>query len=273
MVHVVVVPLVGVEATGGVDAGAAQAFADFGQQGAGDAADVVEAVAVVLLQQLHDVGEVLLAGEVEVDLYYLAVGQRDGAPHAVDVQSFFVQAEVAEARLQDVGPVDGQGEERQGDDQSVGAASDARLPEAQAEGQEAEDGVPEEVERGTPVGDSGLCGGGCGWLGALDVVHGDALLHQVAYDGAGVVARVERQQSVCAVFQMEGQEAGAILVQPAVAFGHRGMSLHEAKAAQVLGGDASLGQEAAGAALMSFFHGCSSYKFWAIILVSSIPDS
>ena len=231
MIHVVVVPLVGVEATSGVDAGAAQAFADFGQQGAGDAPDVVEAVAVVLFQQLHDVGELLLAGEVEVDLYYLAVGQRDGAPHAVYVQGVVVQRQVAEARLQHVGPIDGQGKEGEGEEQSVGAASDARLPEAQAEGQEAEDGVPEEVERGTPVGDSGLCGSGCGGLGALDIVHGDALLHQVAYDCAGVMARVERQQSVCAVFQMEGQEAGAILVQPAVAFGHRGMALHEAKTA------------------------------------------
>ena len=57
--------------------------------------------------------ELLLAGEVEVYLQHLCIGQRYGASHAMYLHRFAVECQVAEAGQQHVHPVDSKGEEGQ----------------------------------------------------------------------------------------------------------------------------------------------------------------
>lgn len=91
MIDIPVVTLLCVEAARGIDAGLVQALADVLDLGAGHSADVVQVISVILFQHLHDVRELLFAGEVEVYFQHLSVGVGHDTPHAMHVQAFSIQ--------------------------------------------------------------------------------------------------------------------------------------------------------------------------------------
>ena len=69
-----------------------------------------------------------------------------------------------------------------------------------------------------------------------------------------MVPRVQGEDQIFPVLAVQRQQARAVFVLIAVAFGHGRVSLHEAESCQVLRSDAPALQETAGAVQVSFFH-------------------
>lgn len=90
-------PLVIVQAASGVHSGLLQAFGNLIQFFPRYPADVEQTVAVIVVQQFHDMREILFAGKVKVYFSQVLVRIADGSAHAVYDKPVIVQRQVAEA--------------------------------------------------------------------------------------------------------------------------------------------------------------------------------
>ena len=121
------------------------------------------------------------------------------------VQSFPVKRHVAEACLQHVGPVNRQGKEGEREQHAVRVSQDACQVEAEAEGQQAEYGMPEQVERRAAVGFGGCFRSAFPAGRPVEVLEGDVPLYEVADDRGRVVACVQGEYLLRTVFEPQDQ--------------------------------------------------------------------
>lgn len=133
MIYVVVVLFFIVQATGGIDSGFAEASGNFLETSTWGAADVEEPVAIVGIEQFHDMGGIGLARKVEVDFQQLGVRIPGASAYAVEGECFFVESGVAETGLQQIEGVESAGKEGQGQKGAVGVPGLCREVESEAE--------------------------------------------------------------------------------------------------------------------------------------------
>ena len=90
-------PLVIIQAAGGVYSGLLQVSGNLIQLLPRNPSDIEQTVAVIVIQQFHDVREILFAGKVEVYFSQVLIRIADGPAYAVYDEVIIVQRQVAEA--------------------------------------------------------------------------------------------------------------------------------------------------------------------------------
>lgn len=90
-------PLVVIQTASGIHSGLLQAFGNLIQLLPRNPSDIEQTVAVIVVQQFHDVREILFAGKVEVYFSQVLVRIADGPAYAVYDEAVIVQRQVAEA--------------------------------------------------------------------------------------------------------------------------------------------------------------------------------